>query len=1379
MLNLGKTGLGCDWVGKSCHSGFIKTPRMKIFSSEFTNIKIYSNGYVTLGQSYNRRMPADFVTVSYSKKWSAYYRGFALFAPLWTDANFQRGRVTYHIYDRTDTKVSETEKYRVKHALQLAKEDTENYGGSSSINPSWVMVISWVDNTPRMYYSDFYEQPNTFQMVLIFDPARWITSVMFLYEKTGWDRYWMVRDSQIGFYVTRKYKEDSRALAQSGKSSAFEMAEIVGNTGKMGKFYFSVSAGDSSINYDLKCRNWFWQQQSYWWYVVLGWMYTRVCPCDQRRVVSDRRWKFDVKEYFSSNGERVCYYERRPYWISTQQCCYEYGSLIGRRDGTGGQTFFLHPHYGQSHINADVKPKDWCCDKSDNCDIFYEARPLDTCWGYVPPFLAWFFGDPHIHTLDNFEYTFNGLGEYSLIETTGGNFTLQGRTAKATNDKGTETNATIFSAFAAKDVDSDRVYVAMNDKSDALVIFVEEDEQTSWFANAKLEAEVDFENVSLIKDADSTVSASFKSGFTITVALNESQLSITVAAPDNFLNDTKGLLGVFNKDPSDDLTPADGSAPLATNATEKTIFYKFGETWRINMTSSLFYYPQSTDYNTFNIINFTPLFYEEVVGKMTPEEKAEAKKTCGENKECIFDLAVTGNAKAAASGLETTTKNKETADMLGDSCDEDFDGCGDGPCTAGTNCTDLTPAEEAAQDKAFNCSACPEGYEDNDGVCVDVNECDKDKPLHDCGQLCVNKVPGFVSPGPRFLCDCNKGYRLNADEKNCTDVDECVEKSSGCEHICTNDIGNFTCSCYTGYELKSDNKTCTQTDVDECASSDTHACQHNCVNIDGGYNCSCNDGYVLNADERKCKRCPDGKWVHSVPPVNCFSVVLMASGARNVPFVQLFQCCPDGKWGPQCSRLCNCETPTTACNASTGCTKCPPGFTGGDCYEDLNECDQNPCGANADCTNSVGTFRCDCHAGYVQHNLTACVELDECESTPCENDGTCVDKFNNYTCTCAPGYTGRNCTVDVDECGSTPCENGGSCVNLVNKYRCKCPNGFAGRTCQTGLLCNCPVLLQGCRGCCVTMPHVVSALLCNSAPCQNGGVCNEFTASYNCTCSSSFNGTFCQDLTKFAKSLRSGAQVMISVKLTKETFTTKLEDKTSLEYKNMKAKVIKALSDILVKTLPDKFLIVDVTFRKGSVVVDYRVAVPEDIANPGNTIVNAIKEESGGWKFGEFEVDVNSIKAENITFNSYHAQFKIISIEYTEELADKASAKHKKLETDVTTELDKVYQAAFPSTFVDITNIDFSKGSVVTDFDVRLADSNTNTAKSVQVVLDEYFAKNGGQLGTYSVFMPKESSSSKTGIIVGGIVGGVVVVVIIVVLVYIFVIKKNKVDPDT
>ena len=74
---------------------------------------------------------------------------------------------------------------------------------------------------------------------------------------------------------------------------------------------------------------------------------------------------------------------------------------------------------------------------------------------------GWSYGDPHFRTLDGLEYTFNGLGEYTLVETTHGNFTLQGRTAKVRDDKGQETDATVFSAFAARDRDSDTVHVEM------------------------------------------------------------------------------------------------------------------------------------------------------------------------------------------------------------------------------------------------------------------------------------------------------------------------------------------------------------------------------------------------------------------------------------------------------------------------------------------------------------------------------------------------------------------------------------------------------------------------------------------------------------------------------------------------------------------------------------------------------------------------------------------------------------------------------------------------------------------------------------------------------------------------------------------------------
>ena len=107
----------------------------------------------------------------------------------------------------------------------------------------------------------------------------------------------------------------------------------------------------------------------------------------------------------------------------------------------------------------------------------------------------------------------------------------------------------------------------------------------------------------------------------------------------------------------------------------------------------------------------------------------------------------------------------------------------------------------------------------------------------------------------------------------------------------------------------------------------------------------------------------------------CDVVSVLTKGTTTKCVVSAASACAKGKWGPQCSRLCNCESPTTTCDPGSGCAKCPPGFTGGDCYEDLNECDTNPCGANANCTNSVGTFRCDCHAGYVQENPTKCVGM--------------------------------------------------------------------------------------------------------------------------------------------------------------------------------------------------------------------------------------------------------------------------------------------------------------------------------------------------------------------------------------------------------------------
>lgn len=59
-------------------------------------------------------------------------------------------------------------------------------------------------------------------------------------------------------------------------------------------------------------------------------------------------------------------------------------------------------------------------------------------------FEGWGGGDPHITSLDGLSYTFNGLGEYRLMEIDQYQFTMQGRTGRVEGS----TKATEFVALA-------------------------------------------------------------------------------------------------------------------------------------------------------------------------------------------------------------------------------------------------------------------------------------------------------------------------------------------------------------------------------------------------------------------------------------------------------------------------------------------------------------------------------------------------------------------------------------------------------------------------------------------------------------------------------------------------------------------------------------------------------------------------------------------------------------------------------------------------------------------------------------------------------------------------------------------------------------------
>ena len=62
-------------------------------------------------------------------------------------------------------------------------------------------------------------------------------------------------------------------------------------------------------------------------------------------------------------------------------------------------------------------------------------------------------------TLDGVEYTFNGYGEYQILQVAGPDFQLQGRMQPLINDDGSKSRATIYKAFAIKENGSDVVQV--------------------------------------------------------------------------------------------------------------------------------------------------------------------------------------------------------------------------------------------------------------------------------------------------------------------------------------------------------------------------------------------------------------------------------------------------------------------------------------------------------------------------------------------------------------------------------------------------------------------------------------------------------------------------------------------------------------------------------------------------------------------------------------------------------------------------------------------------------------------------------------------------------------------------------------------------------
>ena len=253
--------------------------------------------------------------------------------------------------------------------------------------------------------------------------------------------------------------------------------------------------------------------------------------------------------------------------------------------------------------------------------------------------------------------------------------------AEATDAFGQGVGATVFTSLVVKELDSDTVQVDLT--PDGLVALVNGEE-----ADIGNMTEQEFDNVLVENGANQSVIVTFASGAFIEVrAANDIISTMVVSLPTVMQGLTRGLMGNYNGNITDDLQSRNGNTTLSLNSSLEVIHYSFGVTCKSDLhmhdycvyailstlyiyctvlfaiytyigivdsaNDSLFSYGANESWSDFYSPDFAPIFE---VDFNSSSISVESFDICEGDLFCIFDIAATGNM---AIGLTTLSGGQE------------------------------------------------------------------------------------------------------------------------------------------------------------------------------------------------------------------------------------------------------------------------------------------------------------------------------------------------------------------------------------------------------------------------------------------------------------------------------------------------------------------------------------------------------------------------------------------------------------------------------------------------------------------------------------------------------------------------------------------------
>ena len=309
-------------------------------------------------------------------------------------------------------------------------------------------------------------------------------------------------------------------------------------------------------------------------------------------------------------------------------------------------------------------------------------------------------------------------------------------------------------------------------------------------------------------------------------------------------------------------------------------------------------------------------------------------------------------------------------------------------------------------DADYDDCVCPAGYStEPDGQCADINECEAQT------YFCGDRVQCGNTEG-NFVCGelCPNGFTLGSNRAECAETCDTTTHILNDEHHCaplaatSAQTSRRQCD-NAGWEAKTV-LYATNTSVTlgvECAvpyrNATAQTDESGCWISDRGdlvFNAARNQGSTTAT--RRCWELFD---LHGIPSADNHD-----EGDRYV------HSCPGEKQPSADLKSC----------------VCPSGYVenrAGQCV-DINECvsESNICGANAQCSNTIGGFACSCKTGHakISETLTSqCADIDECamETHDCDGNNVCSNTGGGFKCNLCPnGFQPMpNHSACVPECG--------------------------------------------------------------------------------------------------------------------------------------------------------------------------------------------------------------------------------------------------------------------------------------------------------------------------------------------------------------------------